>query len=143
MAQARTDPSRRPAERSPRLGAWLLWFAVLGGATAWSVHLVLAWGAVELACTDAGGSGDASILGLSVRGFAALATGVPLAVAVASLVFSSLFRAGQLAGKPDGDDPRLGRGRFMAQVGVWLNVFAVLMIAFGGLAVVWFAPCTT
>lgn len=133
------ETSRKPPAAAREAGAWLLWFAVLGGVVAWAGHLAAAWGAVELGCYPR----ESTVLGLSVRGFAAVATVVPLLVALASLAAALRFRTRQLA--PGGTDevaePRAGRAEFMAHVGLWLNVLAVLMIAFGGLAVIWFAPC--
>ncbi|NEE02024.1 hypothetical protein [Phytoactinopolyspora halotolerans] len=147
MPAPRSSQRRLPAG-ARRLGAGLMWFAVLGGITAWAIHLVLAWGTVELACTRAetGPGGEVTVLGMSLRGFvAAVATAIPLAVAIASLIASWRFRSRQLAGEhreTAGDEPRLDRAVLMVQLGLGLNVFSVLMIAFGGLAVLWFSPCT-
>jgi hypothetical protein len=127
-------------EAARQVGGWLLWFATLGGIVAWSFHLVAAWAVVELGCYR-----DAEmILGLSLHGLVALITGVPLAVAAASLAAGVGFRTRNLGRSAEGrvDKVRLGRARFMAEIGIVLNTLAVLMIVFGGIAVWWCTPCT-
>lgn len=143
----RTPDAPEPAEKSApppktarRLGAALMWFAVLGGITAWVVHLMLAWGAVELACVVEPPLESNTLLGLSLRDFALVATAVPLVVALVALVASGRFYISQFA---DVDDAEQARARFMIQLGLGLNILSVLMIAFGGIAVLWFQPCIT
>ncbi len=128
-----------PPEGTRWLGGRLLWFAVLGGIGAWSFHLVAAWAVVELACYRE----DEIVLGLSLRLLVALVTGVPLAIAAASLAAGARFYTSHLDRSAENgvDEVRLHRARFMALLGIWLNVLACLMIVFGGIAVWVFAPC--
>ncbi|WP_214414013.1 hypothetical protein [Sphaerisporangium fuscum] len=114
--------------------AWLLWFAVLGGALAWAVHLFAAWSVVELACTR----GHHDVSGIPLRGFAAIATGLPGIVALAALAAGRHLRGRRLPQLPGWKADRV---RFMAEVGFWLDALSVLIILLGALAVAMFAPC--
>ncbi|MGV9330078.1 hypothetical protein [Streptosporangium sandarakinum] len=136
----RPGESREPREygepggkaRRTRLGP--LWFAVLGGVIAWSLHVVFAWSVVELTCVEGGGL----IGGIPVDVFAAVATGLPAVVAVAALVVDLLLWRRD---PPEPPGRKADRVRFMLQIGFWLDVFSVLMILMGGLAVVMLPPC--
>lgn len=118
-----------------------LWFGVLGGTIAWGVHLMTAWLSDELACAR----GDAHVFGVPLRTVSILLTVVPLVIAIASLVVA--WRATVVLREAQADPPagvpprRIHRARFMAEVGAWLDAFAVLMIVFGGVAVATFPPC--
>jgi hypothetical protein len=116
------------------VGPWLLWFAVLGGSLAWAVHLFVAWGVAELACMD----GNSEVLGLPLRGFVAVATGLPLAVALASTGVA--WRIWHAPGEVD-DDRAGQRARFLAHVGFALNLFAVAATVFGAAALLVLEPC--
>ena len=48
------------AELRRKAAPWLLWFAVLGGAVAWSAHLLLGWGLEEIACSPVSAGPDVS-----------------------------------------------------------------------------------
>jgi hypothetical protein len=114
---------------------------VLAGAISWGVHLLLAWSSVELACTQ----GNAEFLGMRLSPFVWLAIAVPAAVALSALVVAAralavLRRAEERP--PCGVAPRrIGRARFLAEVGVWVDALSLLMIIFGGAAALTFAPC--
>ncbi|GAA3423468.1 hypothetical protein ACWDTT_07650 [Streptosporangium sandarakinum] len=131
--------SRRPGEpgepgKARRTRPGPLWFAVLGGVIAWSLHIVFAWSVVELTCVDGGGL----IGGIPVVVFAAVATGLPAVVAAAALVVDLLLWRRD---PPEPPGRKSDRVRFMLQIGFWLDVFSVLMILMGGLAVVMLPPC--
>jgi hypothetical protein len=149
------------------VGPWLLWFAVLGGALAWAFHLLVAWGVAELACMN----GETEVIGLPLRGFVGLATGVPLAVALAATGLA--WRVWRAPADPDGDrsghdastphsdrsahdaadqgrggrpasdqgDRSVERARFLAQVGFALDLFAVAATIFGAAALIVLEPC--
>ena len=134
QGQQKEEVRRR---ESPR---WL-WFGVLGGPIAWTVHEVAAWLFVELSCVE----GHDSLLGLSLTTVVVLSTVIPLAVAVLSWIVAvgairSLRRV--LAGRDPGETPRrLPRARFMAQVGAWMAGLSILMILYDAAAVATFPPC--
>nr|WP_055501533.1 hypothetical protein [Nonomuraea pusilla] len=121
-------------EPARRIGRWLLAFAVLGGVAAWAVHLVVAWGVVELACSR----GHTDVAGVPLKAVVAVATAVPALVAAAALL--TCWRLWSRHLRDDGDR-RIGRARFLAHLGLWLDGLAVLMIVFGAVAVVVFPPC--
>ncbi|MFD0787379.1 hypothetical protein ACFQZ8_26045, partial [Micromonospora azadirachtae] len=73
--------SAQPGPRTRLAGGLLLWYAVLGGALAWAIHLMLAWGIDELTC--AGGSDHVGVVPLRV--VVALAVVVPALATVGAL----------------------------------------------------------
>lgn len=136
---------RQDDEAARDAGQWAgprwLWFGVLGGGLAWTVHLLAAWLADELGCAR----GPSHVFGMPLSLATGLATVVPGAVALVALgvawrALRTLRRAE--AEPPSGVSPRrIGRARFMAEVGLWIDLLSLLMITFGGAAVVTFSPC--
>jgi hypothetical protein len=124
-----------PSRTARQVGPWLLWFAVLGGSLAWAVHLLLSWGVVELACLR----GHGSVLGLSLTTFTALCVALPLAVTLAATALS--WRLWRGSGGPE--DVPTRRARFLAGLGLAMNLLAVAGIAFGGAALVVLDTCAT
>jgi hypothetical protein len=122
-----------------RAAPWLLWFAVLGGATAWTVHLLVAWGLEEIAC--ASGSRSSDVLGVPLAVAIAAATLLTLAVSVAALVVAwRLWRRTRAAA--DGE-VRVARASFMAVVGLWADALFTLGILYGAVALLFIRPCAT
>jgi len=135
-----TTPGKlTPPSVARRAAPWLLWFAVLGGVAAWTVHLLVAWGLEEIAC--ASGSRSSDILGVPLAAVIAAATLLPLAVAVAALVVAwRLWRRTEAAA--DGE-VRMGRASFMALVGLWADALFTLNILYGAVALLFIRPCVT
>lgn len=131
--------SAQPGHPARLAGGLLLWYGVLGGALAWAVHLLAAWGLDELAC--AAGSERVSAVPLAQAvGLAvvipALLTAGSLLVAV--LVWRRTARAERAAGA---EDHSYGRARMLATLGIWANLLFLAMIVLGGIAVLVFPPC--
>lgn len=130
-----------PSPRSRFAGGLMLWFATLGGAVAWSLHLVAAWGADELVCA----SGHSDVAGTPLTVVLTLAIAVPAAVTLAALAVAWLARRriSQAHQKtpPDGRERRLARADLMAVVGLWANSLFLAIIALGGAALLVFPPC--
>jgi hypothetical protein len=124
-------------EAARKFAPWLLWFGVLGGAAAWTVHLVLGWGVVELTCT----SGHDEVWGIPLRWFAALLTLLPGLVVLAALAVTWRLHRHDLADVQDAGR-KIRRAAFMAEVGLWINGLALLMVVFGGVAVASISPCS-
>ncbi len=135
--QHQHDAGQAAAWAGPR---WL-WFGVLGGMIAWSLHLVFAWITDELACTR----GDAHVFGIPLRTVSLVLTILPLLAAAGALVVA--WRAAATLRAAESDPPagvpprRIHRARLMADVGAWLDGLCVMMIIFGGVAVVTFSSC--
>jgi hypothetical protein len=135
----RADQSIPLASVSRRAAPWLLWFAVLGGAGAWTVHLLTAWLLEELACAP--GSTTSDVLGLPLAAVIAAATLVPLVVAMAALAVAwRLWRRTEAAA--DGE-VRMTRASFMALVGLWADALFTLNILYGAVALLFIRPCVT
>lgn len=106
----------------PRL--WLLWYAVLGGLTAWAVHLVAAYFALELVC-DAGRGSPA----LAVP-FLLAFTLLPAAMAAGALIVAlRLMRSGS------------GWRRSFAFGGALLDAVSLATILLGATQLFALVPC--
>lgn len=106
----------------PRL--WLLWYAVLGGLTAWALHLVGGYFALELVC-DAGRGSPALALP-----FLMAFTLIPAGLAAGALIVAmALLRSGR------------GWRRTFAFGGAFLDAVSVATILLGATQLFALAPC--
>ncbi|MEU4244696.1 hypothetical protein [Actinoplanes sp. NPDC026619] len=122
--------------RSHQIGGLLMWFAVLGGALAWAVHVFVAWGADELTCQ----SGHTSVQGVPLRAVVGAGVVLPALVAAAALLMA--WRAWRQTNAAKGDDdPRMERAGMLALLGVCANALFLAIIIAGGAAVLVLAPC--
>lgn len=128
------------AER--RIRPVLLWFAALGGAVAWAVHLLLAWSALELGCLGSS-AGEAqqrvNSVGTPLLTYVAGVTGVPLLVAIAATVAALVLRS-RLSGLHL-DDLAYERTKLMITVGIVLNLMSVAALIGDGIALLVLEPC--
>ncbi|GIG90469.1 hypothetical protein [Plantactinospora endophytica] len=129
--------SERLSPRAALVGGLLLWFAVLGGVSAWAVHALAAWSIDELACE----AGHDNLAGFPLTGAIALAVLLPAAGAAAALAASVLAWRRVRPNHGDGDERSTGRAHLLAFVGLWLNTLALAMIALGGVAALVLPPC--
>ncbi|MGH3112671.1 MAG: hypothetical protein ACRDOP_04300 [Gaiellaceae bacterium] len=114
----------------------LAWFAFLGGAAAWTFHLVVGYGLEEIACSP-GTSGD-DVGGVSVELLIAVLTGVAGAVALASALAGLALRRSVSLGRRG--DPR-GRLEFMAAAGALAGFVFLLIILLGGIQIIGLESC--
>jgi len=140
------------AELRRRAAPLLLWFAVLGGAVAWSAHLLVGWGLEEIACSPV--SAGPQVLGVSLTVWIGVLTVVLGAVTVAAGLLAWRFWREEGAADPNtriepgGADPepedlvRSGRAGFMALFGLAANGLFLLMIVYGGVSLLLLRPCT-
>jgi hypothetical protein len=126
-----------PSRRARKAGGLLMWFAILGGAVAWAVHLIVAWGVDELAC----GSGHTSVAGVPVRVVVGIGVVVPALVTIAALLVSWRAWRRESAAKRGEDDPRRERAGMLALLGFCANILFLSIIVAGGAAVLVFLPC--
>lgn len=131
MAPQRTRPD------PPLVGALWMWFAAIGGAVAWALHLFVAWGVTETACL----SGRSAIGTVPVKVVVALATAIPLIVCLGSLTAAWWMRRQTRPGLVDVDSERGGRAYLVAGVGVWANLLFIAIIVFDGVALLVFPTC--
>jgi hypothetical protein len=124
-----------------RAAPWLLWFAVLGGAVAWSLHTIVDWGLEETVCR----AGHDEVLGVPLRPLLLVLSLLFLLMAVAStLVAYGLWR--RLDAAPADDDLgvlRRRRASFMALIGVVLGLLSTTMIAMSTVAVLVIPVCAS
>ncbi|MGW0435626.1 hypothetical protein ACWDV4_24180 [Micromonospora sp. NPDC003197] len=148
---------RLPSRRAGLIGGLLLWFGVLGGALAWTVHLLAGWSIDELTCA----AGSSEVAGMPLRYAIGLTVLIPVAATVAALVVA--WRAWRRTGSPDtgtqvtgtpvagpqgsglpragGVGHALGRARLLALVGLTSNLLFLTIIVLGGVATLVFPPC--
>lgn len=124
------------AERS----AWLeakLWFGLLGGAAAWSAHLLASYPSVRVACA-AGGE-------WLLHGITAVTALV--AASATAVAWREWRAAGSDGGLGSGVQPAstagpdLGRVRFMAGLGTLLSLLFFVVTVVEGLPVFFADPC--
>lgn len=127
-----------------RAAPWILWFGVLGGAVAWSLHTVADWGIDETVCR----SGHAEMVGVPLRpllfGLALFFLAVTVVATVVSFRHWRRLSAGPLPGEEEGDELaalRRRRAGFMAQVGFVANVLFGLMLVLSAIAVLILPVC--
>jgi hypothetical protein len=142
----------RAAEVRRKGAPWLLWFAALGGAAAWTAHLLFGWGIEEIACSPAATSQE--VLGVSLDVWIGTVTAVLAALTVAAGLIAYRFwrQAGGTSPndhiEPDGGEAepiervRGGRTAFMALFGVASNALFLLIIVYGGVSLLLLHPCT-
>jgi hypothetical protein len=130
------DTRTAPPEEARSIGGLLLWFAVLGGAVAWAVHLILAWGIDESACAR----GESHALGLPLRGVLTLSVVLPGLVALAALG-AAVLAWRRLRGAAPEAGRRVQRANFMAVFAVWADLVFLAIIVFGGIAVAVLPAC--
>jgi hypothetical protein len=114
-----------------------MWFAFLGGAVAWALHLAASWGITETTCL----SGHVRIGDMPLTHAVAIATAVPLAVTV--LAFVAALWMWRKTGPDQLDDskPSAGRAHLVAAVGIWTNALFIAIIVFDGIALQVFPSC--
>jgi hypothetical protein len=123
-------------QRAHKLGGFLTWFGVLGGAMAWAVHLFVAWGTDELTCQ----TGRTRIDGVPLRAVVGAGVVLPALVTMAALAVAwTVWRRIDRATK-DGDR-RLERAGMLALIGLCANALFLAIILAGGAAVLVLEPC--
>ncbi|MCW3844769.1 hypothetical protein ONA70_32290 [Micromonospora yasonensis] len=129
--------SAHPGPRARLAGGLLLWYAVLGGAVAWAVHLFAAWGVDELTCA----SGRERIGALPLQAVVAIAVVLPALATVGALLAAALVWR-RTAHPPEGlDEHPVRRSRLLAVVAIWSNLLFLAIIVLGGAALLVLPPC--
>lgn len=122
-----------------RAAPWLLWYGVLGGAVAWSLHTVVDWGIDETVCR----SGHDTIGAIPLSALLAGLTLLFLVLALLSMgiAFRQWRRLKDAVTEDAVEALRLRRAGFMALVGFAANVTFVLMLAASTVAVFVLPAC--
>jgi hypothetical protein len=103
-----------------------LWFGVLGGAGAWTVHLLGAYLIAEFGCET--GTDRHTVAGIMLPAWLLLAlTALMLAIGVASTWIALRLR-GRLRATDDLSDPRIAAPRHLAHAGFLTSGLFTLII---------------
>ena len=116
-----------------------LWFAAVGGAAAWVVHLAVGWLLEEVVACGTATTDRGAILGLDVELWILGITAVLGMVAVAAGVVG--YRRWRRL-QDDGARPRTARKAFMAFAGLLGAGLFLPIILMGGLQVLTLHPCS-
>lgn len=116
-----------------------VWFGVLGGAIAWSVHFLVLYFLVEALCVT--GTAGTRVFGFALPAFViAIVTVVALLVAFGAAVVA--HRSWRRWRGSEHDEVRLrGSGAHLLFLGLLLNGFFVLMILVETLPIFFLGPC--
>lgn len=122
-----------------RAAPWLLWFGVLGGAAAWSLHTLVDWGLDETTCragsTDLAGVPLKPLLVVTTLGF------LVLAIVACLVAWRQWHVLRATEGADDVAELRLQRASFMALIGFAANVVFALILVCTAVAVFVFPVC--
>lgn len=112
-----------------------LGFAVLGSSIAWTIHLLLAWGISEFACTW--GVDTFELAGVSGITWSLVALSVlMLALSIASTAYALAMRKRFGSPAPHGEDP--DPVPYLVRIGWLLGILFTLTIAAQTLPLAWF-----
>jgi hypothetical protein len=122
-----------------RAAPWLLWFGVLGGSVAWSLHTVIDWSLDETTCR----AGHTAVNGIPLR---PLLAGIAMFfVAICVLATVVAYRQWRrLDGAPaDSEVQALAQRRaaFMAVIGFVANLIFLVMLICATVAILFFPAC--
>ena len=109
-----------------RVNRALIWFVVLGGGTAWTLHLLLAYAVAEFGCLS--GMGETRAVGLTLVAWMLLGVSV-LASGLAGLAIVVSWRVSRRLRGVVGNDEGERATVFSVRLGLILNVvFAAVIV---------------
>ncbi len=136
MMGANQEHVRRTVDRPSARRAFRLWFVLLGGALAWSVHFMMNYLLVTIQCVT--GWLGANVLGVSVLlWLIMLMTLIALGITAWSFAVARCARQQAKAA----DAPADGYGMYMARGGLWMNGLFMLLIVLETLPIFFLRPC--
>jgi hypothetical protein len=113
-----------------------LWFGVLGGAVAWTIHLLAAYALAEFGCVS--GLGQRSAYGISYVAWAILVMSVAV-TAVALLATLLAGRAWQSFGNDDHpSSPATAGEQYLAQAGTLMSGLFTVAILFETIPILYY-----
>lgn len=151
-----STPTARPAHPGApgRIPPLLLWYAVLGGPTAWAIHLFVAWSVMEIACLGVPGravhqrGGDPGTIAWLLTGGGTLLPGLAALGAVLACAWVGRRRrrlAADAASAPGAGqapdllaDERIG---LLLVLGWFLSLLSLAAIVGGAAALLVLEPC--
>lgn len=136
MMGANQEHVRRTVDRPSARRAIRLWFALLGGALAWSAHFMMNYLLVTIQCVT--GWLGASVLGISVLLWLIMLMTL-IALGITAWSYAVARRASQQAQAADA--PTDGYRMYMARGGLWMNGLFMLLIVLETLPIFFLRPC--
>ena len=138
------EANRSSRQRTrPKVGGPMLWFAVLGGISAWAMHILVAWSFLEVACLTPGRTTTLQFggtPGLTASLVAYVATGVPWLVSL--LAFLACLRLRSTVRRA-GEDLLSGeRTHLMIVIGIFLDLFALFALTGSAVGLFVLRPCS-
>jgi hypothetical protein len=136
------DRSTRPSSHR-KVGGPMLWFAVLGGATGWALHILVAWSFLEVACLT---PGRTTVLqfggnpGLTASVVAYTATGLPWLVAL--LAFVTCLRLHSRMREAGEELLAWERTNLLIVIGILLDLFALFALTGSAVGLFVLRPCS-
>jgi hypothetical protein len=126
------------SERRRSPGSVLLWFAVLGGPSAWVLQLYVGAYLTDVVCRRGAGDSIGEVLGLANTSFVTLLTSITAGVALIALA-ASVYAHRRL--KVD-DASTGGRALWMARIGILDSALFGILIVLMYVASARLAECT-
>jgi hypothetical protein len=130
-------------DAGPAFGWFTLWFGVVGGVAAWSLHVLVAWSFLEVGCLGPAsptilqqGSGPGTVASV----VAYVATGLPWLVALLALLTCIRMRLRMRRAHAEAS-PRLERTDLMIIIGLFLDVMSLLAVTGSAVGIIVLEPC--
>ena len=112
-----------------------LWFGLLGGASAWTVHLLLAYGVAEFGCVS--GLGQRIYLGISVVAWLEVAATVLTSV-IAALAASVAHRSYRILRSQNLDEAGIAAAEYAARTGFITSGIFTFIILFESIPILYY-----
>jgi hypothetical protein len=126
-----TDVAKREAR-----GSAALWFGVLAGPAAWSLQVLIGYGAEEIACSS--GSQTEELAGIGIETLIVAANAALTAITLVALVVSA--RRFQIDRR--GDPTTGARATWMGLAGVMVSVLFLVVLLSGFVPMLFLTTCT-
>src|SRR5687768_10869842 len=122
--------------REVRVSRGALWFGLLGGAVAWTVHLMLAYAAAEFGCV--GRLGERSYLGISLVAWLELALTVATTMAAGAATVVA-YRSHRRLRSDDAEEDAAGAAeRYTAWAGLLTSALFTFIILFESIPILYY-----
>jgi hypothetical protein len=112
-----------------------LWFGLLGGASAWTVHLLLAYAVAEFGCVS--GFGERIYLGISIVAWLEVAATV-LTTVIAALAAIVAHRSYRILRSQNLEEAGIAAGEYTARAGFITSGIFTFIILFESIPILYY-----